>query len=71
MAIFAGKYTRLAPNPAIAPKVSIRMGTFGLKGDVRNPIVITILPVIQIGRKPYLLVKPPTRGPNINLNDTS
>ena len=71
MAIFAGRYTRLAPIPAITPKLIIRIGTFGLKDDVRNPIVMIILPDIQIGLKPNLFVNPPTIGPNMNLKPTN
>ena len=55
---------KLAPVPPITPRVNIRIGTFGLKGDIQSPIQSIILPDKPIGLKPNLFTKAPTIGPN-------
>ena len=58
---------KLAPVPPITPRVNIRIGTFGLKGDIQSPMLSIMLPDKAIGLKPNLFTKAPTIGPNKHL----
>ena len=52
--------------PPITPIVKINTGTLGLKVARQRPIQAIILPNIQTGRSPNLLISPPIRGPSID-----
>ena len=43
------------------------IGILGLSGESASPIASTILPEIQTGLSPKLLINPPVIGPNIVL----
>ena len=65
--MLAGRLIAPAPRPPIAPRVIIRIDTFGLKVESKSPIVAIILPEMQIFRSPNLFVNPPTIGPNMDI----
>ena len=54
--------------PPINPWVKMSIGILGLSGESTNPIARTILPEMQTGLNPNLLINPPVIGPNMVLN---